>query len=276
MGTEPIRPRSRWPSDILAARKRAPKPANPWRRERTMVWAHRGYSARNTENTIASFEAAVAAGADGIELDVRLCGSGELVVFHDDDLRRLAGRGEQIDKISFARLRAVELDGGPQVPTLEEVFEAVGPDIAVNVEIKSPGIGRAGAVVARAVESIERSAAAERVLISSFDPMALLQVKRYTRKIATAFLFHKGEPPPVRTGLIAPLFLPRAVHPEHVLVNAERVETWHRQGWAVNVWTVDDPLRLRELAAMGVDGIFANDPHQARIALEAETPETHS
>ena len=247
---------------------RVEKADNPWRRrERPMVWAHRGYSALHTENTLGASEAARDAGADGVELDVRLCGSGELVVFHDDDLRRLAGRGERIDRIDFTRLREVRLEGGHRVATLEEVFAVLGQAVAINVEIKSLGVGRAGRVVARAVETIARSGSVDRVLVSSFDPVALLQVKRRMRSLATALLFHKGEPGLVRRGSIAPLLFPHAVHPEHVLASAERIDAWHRRGWAVNAWTVDEPARLRELARVGIDGVFCNDPGKARATL---------
>jgi glycerophosphoryl diester phosphodiesterase len=241
---------------------------NPWRREeRPLLWAHRGYSAKVTENTLEAFRAAREAGADGVELDVRLCGSGELIVFHDDDLLRLAGRPERIGEMDFAAVRDVRLDGGHGISTLDEVFAAVGPDLLVNVEIKSPGLGRAGAVVHRAVDAIERSGNLGRVLVSSFDPFALLQVKRHQPLLSTAFLFHKGEPQPVRRAWVAPLFFPRAVHPEHLLCDAAAIRNWHRIGWAVNVWTVDQPARLRVLAEMGIDGVFANDVENARNIL---------
>jgi glycerophosphoryl diester phosphodiesterase len=59
------------------------------------------------------------------------------------------------------------------------------------------------------------------------------------------------------------------MHPEHVLCDAGQVAAWRRAGYAVNVWTVDDPARLRQLAAWGVDGVFANDPAAARASVSA-------
>src|SRR6476646_11792945 len=79
-----------------------------WRRrnvaELPLIIAHRGASAIETENTVGAFARARADGADGVELDVMTCGTGELVVFHDDDLTRLAGRPDRIPDTSFAAL----------------------------------------------------------------------------------------------------------------------------------------------------------------------------
>lgn len=239
-----------------------------WRRAGATprIWAHRGASAHVTENTIAAFEAAVAARADGIELDTMLCRSGELIVFHDEDLQRLAGRPERIADLSLAEVRAIRLAGGHGIPTLAEVLEAV-PTLEVNVELKSPGAGRAGGVPAAAAQVIRDLRAGDRVLVSSFDPWALVQLHGAAPELSTALLFHAGLPLPARRGWMGPWVGASAMHPEHVLCSAPAVAGWRKAGYAVNVWTVDDPARLRELAAWGVDGVFANDPAAARAAL---------
>jgi glycerophosphoryl diester phosphodiesterase len=241
-----------------------------WRRPGALprIWAHRGDSAHRTENTLEAFAAARAAGADGIELDVMPCRSGELVVFHDETLERLAGRPERIAALSLAELRAVRLAGDGRISTLREVLDATG-DLEVNVEIKSPGPGKAGAAPAEVAKIVRDAGAAGRVLVSSFDPWALVQLHGLVPDLATALLFHAGEPMPARRGWIAPWIGASAMHPEHVLCTAATVGAWRRAGYAVNVWTVDDPARLRQLAAMGVDGVFANDPAAARAALTA-------
>ena len=114
-----------------------------------LVIGHRGASARAPENSVEAFARARADGADGVELDVLRCASGEVVVFHDDDLARLADRPERIDALPLAELRRVDLRGGARIPTLEEAFEACGPDLLVNVELKAAflGAGRLGALV---------------------------------------------------------------------------------------------------------------------------------
>lgn len=240
-----------------------------------MLLGHRGASAHATENTLPAFRRALAGGADGVELDVQRCLTGEIVVFHDDDLWRLAGRRERIVELPLQALREVRLRGGGEIPTLAEVFEACGPDALVNVEIKYDGCSPAGcaALVDGASQAIARAGAQSRVLVSSFSPAAVWLWRRHHGDVPCGLLFEKPRPfhrPwPLRTDCLLPVLRPEAVHPEHGVCSPATVRRWHRRGYAVNVWTVDEPGRLRQLADMGVDAIITNDPAAARTALRA-------
>src|SRR5688572_30624744 len=140
-----------------------------------LVVAHRGASALVTENTTAAFARAARDGADGVELDVLCCATGEVVVFHDDDLTRLAGRSDRIDRLPFVAVREVILAGGVGIPTLEEAFEACGPALLVNVELKTSGLRDRAvpALVERVSAILDRTGTAERVVVSSFSPVAV-------------------------------------------------------------------------------------------------------
>jgi glycerophosphoryl diester phosphodiesterase len=238
-----------------------------------LLLGHRGASAHLTENTLAAFQRAMADGADGVELDVQRCRTGEIVVFHDDDLVRLAGRPERITELSLATLREVRLRGGGRIPTLAETFEACGPDALVNVEIKAEGYlpASCAALVAGVSEVIARAGAGSRVLVSSFNPAAIWLWRRHHGQVPSGLLFERPRPfhrPwPLHTDWLLPALRPSAVHPDHVLCTAQAVRRWHRRGYAVNVWTVDEPGRLQILAEMGVDALITNDPAAARSAL---------
>ena len=112
---------------------------------RPLVLGHRGASADAPENTLAAFRLARAQGADGVELDVWRCASGEVVVFHDEDTARISGVPLRVPDAPFPALRALDVGAhrgerfrGERIPRLEEVFEAL-PGAVVNVELKSRG-----------------------------------------------------------------------------------------------------------------------------------------
>jgi glycerophosphoryl diester phosphodiesterase len=234
-----------------------------------VIIAHRGASARETENTVAAFERARADGADGVELDVMTCGTGELVVFHDDDLVRLAGRPERIVDTPFAVLRAATLASGARIPTLDEVFEACGPDMLVNVELKIPGHRRPplAPLVEGVAAVVARARAEARGLVSSFDPRAVRAWMRRQPGVPAGMLFERDAPLPLRRAWAAAWLRPYALNPEYVLCDEARVAGWHRRGYMVNVWTVNQPADVQLCSRMGVDGIIANDPLTARSAL---------
>jgi glycerophosphoryl diester phosphodiesterase len=237
---------------------------------RPLVVGHRGASARAAENSVEAFARAGGDGADGVELDVLRCGTGEVVVFHDDDLTRLGGRPDRVDALSLADLRRVRLAGGAHIPTLEEAFEACGPELLVNVELKA---GRAGgarlqSLVEGVAEVLTRTGTSSRVLVSSFSPRAVRLWMRRASAVPAALLFERAELLPLRRAWAAAWLRPAALNPELALCTPARVARWHALGYAVNVWTVDDEAAVRACRDMRVDGIITNDPARTRAILE--------
>ncbi|HUS69094.1 MAG TPA: glycerophosphodiester phosphodiesterase [Kofleriaceae bacterium] len=232
----------------------------------TLILGHRGASARALENTMTAFEAARADGADGVELDVWLTRDGELAVFHDDDLTRLAGRSGSVAAMDWREVAAVELHGGERVPRLPEVLEAMA-GLVVNVEIKPPGWRRAPAVVRAVEDCVARARASERVIVSSFD-VAVVGLVRATTRLRAGLLFHDKQRRPLRRAWLAPVLRIDAVHPQKTLVDAASMRGWRERGYQVNVWTVDDAVEVRRLVGLGVDAIISNDPAAARRAME--------
>ena len=237
--------------------------AERWKRhgKRPRIWAHRGASALEMENTMAAFDRARADGADGIELDVQLDGDGVVVVFHDDTLDRLLGRPGRLAELSTAERRELRV-GGHAIPTLEEVLGELG-ELECDVEIKSARLAREGALVRATAEVIRHSGRAEQILVSSFDPFALVHMHMQLPDIALGYLFHEKQPFLLRRGWLSGLANVGLVHPEHMLCTAATIKAWHTAGRPVNAWTVDDADELRRLDALGVDGVFCNDPGHA-------------
>ncbi|MGE0551552.1 MAG: glycerophosphodiester phosphodiesterase [Kofleriaceae bacterium] len=239
--------------------------ATRWRRSklRPRVWAHRGDSAHAPENTMVAFEKAKAADADGIELDVRFDGDHNVVVFHDVTLDRLTGETGEIEQVSTAQRKRLRVGGEP-IPLLADVLDAF--DIEVDVEIKAPRPGRMGALVAATAKVIEDSGRMDQVLVSSFDPLSLIQFHRHLPEVALAYLFHDEQSLPLRKGWLGRWMGASLFHPQSTLCTEATMRAWRDRGVPVNAWTVDEASELLRLSALGVDGVFCNDPgHAVRV-----------
>jgi glycerophosphoryl diester phosphodiesterase len=234
------------------------------------IIGHRGASAHAPENSLAAFRRAEVDGADGVELDVLRCATGEVMVFHDDDLTRLGDRPERIEALSLAALREVRLKSGASIPTLDEALEACGDRLLVNVELKAAGVGWAEirALVNAVASIVHRPGLRERILVSSFHPYAVAAWQRRLRDVPAGLLFEADAPVQLRRAWALPWLRPFSVNPQDVLCGVDAVRRWHRRGYQVNVWTVDAPVELRRLRAAGVDGIITNDPARTRTILD--------
>ena len=201
------------------ARWREPNASVPPSRS-TLVLGHRGASAEAPENTLSAFRLAMAQGADGVELDVWRCATGEVVVAHDEDLVRVAGNPLRIADAPLSALRAVDVGAykgdrfrGERIPLLTEVLEAL-PTAFVNVELKSGR--RAGdlALAHAAAEVIRRAGAGERVIVSSFEWRLVAALRLAAPDVATGLLFEDGYAWRLRTFLGVRSLRPAAVHPD--------------------------------------------------------------
>ena len=243
-------------------------------RVRPLIWAHRGASADAPENTLAAFRLALEEGADGFELDAWRCGSGEVVVAHDEDLRRVAGSPLAIPDASLTALRALDVGAwkgerwrGERIPLLAEVLEAL-PAAGVNVELKSRG-GRDLALAAAAAEVLRRARAADRVVVSSFDWRLLAAFRLAAPEFRVGLLFDGTRAWRLRTALAIRGLRPAAVHPERTLATGARVAAWRARGLEVSPWTVDDPAEGLRLARAGATAVITNVPGRIRAALGA-------
>jgi len=244
-----------------------------------LVLGHRGASREAPENTLAAFRLAMEQGADGVELDVWRCRSGEVVVFHDADCRRIAGAPLRITRARWDELRELDVGlhkgekfRGERIPLLEQVFEAL-PSALVNVELKSPGLGRGDPRLAWDVARlIAARGAADRVVVSSFDPVLLGFFRLAAPRIPTGMLFEAEQRWRLVADVAAPALWATALHPESALVTPERVRGWKQRGYALNVWTVDAPGEVDRLCGLGVDGLITNVPAEVARRVKGYPP----
>jgi glycerophosphoryl diester phosphodiesterase len=223
----------------------------------TLVIAHRGASAEAPENTLASFSLALEQGCDMIELDVRLSRDGEVVVCHDSHLGRLAGLGRRVEAMTLAELRQVDVGGGQRIPSLADVLSLVAGRAGLDVEMKTRSTTRDR--LATAVGELVHGWPGT-LVVSSFDTKAIECLGGLRPELAVAPIYDAGASP--GTGEPYPYAIV-----EHSLATASFVTRCHRAGRRVLVWTVDDADRMRELQAIGVDGICSNRPALLRQVL---------
>jgi glycerophosphoryl diester phosphodiesterase len=234
---------------------------------RPLLLAHRGASAVAPENTIVAMRAARAAGADAVEIDVRLCRTGEVVVFHDADVRRLAGRPGRVADLTLAEMRGLDLGRGARVATFAEVLEEIGRDLLVDVEIKAEVVRDLG-LEAKVGAELRRHGLGGRVMVSSFHPLALWRFQRLMPEIPIGLIFADDQWLPLRLAWPAVLLKPAWLAPQSTLCSARQLAEWHRSGFAVNCWVTDDPAEARALRAMGADALTSNDPARIRSVLD--------
>jgi glycerophosphoryl diester phosphodiesterase len=240
---------------------RRPEGAPPY------VFGHRGVRGEAPENTMAAFELAAKSGADGIELDVRLCRSGELVVFHDEDLGRVTHGNDtrRIADLDLVELIAVDIGRGEKVPLLRDVLAwAASLHLRVNVEMKRDVPNRRAVVMATA-HLLEREPLPP-VIVSSFDPWMLTFFGWRRPAVPVGHLFGIDQTI-TRSAFFPRLLSASAVHPERTLVDAAHVRAWKKRGYAINVWTVNDAAEARALAALGVDAIITDVPRRIGEAV---------
>ena len=238
-------------------------------RDRPDVIAHRGFAAEYPENTLAAVRAASRV-ADAIEVDVRRCGTGELVVFHDETLDRLTPMEGRVADTPCETLLELDIGGsGETIPTLEAVLEAIPADRRLVLELKEPGL--AGDVLALLDGSHE-------LMISSFETRCLAEAHEVDSTVSTAYLVTDSR----RNRTLRPMIpgLPRwvyfhedvrgmietatdlrcdAIHPRYELcLQTNLVTQAHAAGLRVDAWTIRSPREYRALVDAGVYGVISD------------------
>ncbi len=234
-----------------------------------LVIGHRGARRLAVENTLESLRIALDLGADGVEFDVQLTADGELVLFHDDDLQRLANRPDAVTALAWRDLRAMAIGDGDlrtqRVTHFDEALELLtGRNVHVNAELKVNGNDRSGGLhladaFARQMEGVGDG----HWLISSFNKAPLAQVAR--AQIARPLAALVDDKPPgdfwPLTERTAELDWPVAsINPHVALVNAERLTLWRAQAWQIWTWTVNTPRAWEYLCEQAVSAIITDDP----------------
>ncbi|HHX65271.1 MAG TPA: glycerophosphodiester phosphodiesterase, partial [Chloroflexi bacterium] len=213
-------------------------------------------------------------GADGIELDVTRCATGEIVVIHDDTLDRTTNGSGPVEATPFYALR--ELDAGSwfgdefageRVPTLSEVLDMAAGHMLINIEIKVQKMLKRDGIEEEVVEMIRARRIEETTVISSFSPITLARIRRMAPDIQCGLLYAPDMPLPLGRAWARHLVRPAALHPHFNAVDAAYIRKMRRAGYRVNPWTVNERADLERMIALDVDGIITDHPAMLREML---------
>ena len=219
---------------------------------------HRGKGATTRENTMAAFEAAMAAGADGIEIDVRRTSDGVMIIHHDSMLSVIK---TPIAAMTFAQVQKTAKTLGYVIPTLEETVRICSRRMLLDVELKEPGYE------AEVVAACRKMMKSNQVVFTSFDPDAVMSIKSFFPYARAGFLVGLRSAGKIitRRGGRSPLALARDcgadfIAPHWRLATASFCRRAREANLPIVAWTVNRTSTMHDLINRNVSAIITNYP----------------
>ena len=231
-------------------------------------FAHQGGTSDAPGNTMPAFEAAIRVGFRYVETDVHTTSDGKLVAFHDADLDRATDRTGLIRELPWSEVGLARVGGLEPIPLLEDLL-GTWPELRVNIDPKHES------ACERLAETLQRCDAVERVCVGAFSDRRVARVRQLCGPTLCTGLGPRGVASLIAASKKLGRFRTEAQaaqvpHRQNRIPVVTRafVDTAHRHGLAVHVWTIDDPAEMDELLDLGVDGIMTDRPAELREVLE--------
>ena len=230
-----------------------------------LIFAHRGASGYAPENTLEAFQLAAQMGAHGVELDVHICRSGELVVTHDETVERVSDGEGWVKDMTLSELKALRFNrthpeyANARIPTMQEVFQLLKPTgLKINIELKNSLIDYPD-LEKRVIGLAIQEGMLDRVLFSSFSHRSMMRIKALDPKLYCGLLYEASM---VRPWAYAVALGMDAIHPHfsEVITPGGGCDSAHKAGIEVNTWTVNKPEDMRAVLAEGADILITNYP----------------
>jgi glycerophosphoryl diester phosphodiesterase len=250
----------------------------PWSRPTTLdefwdgsmprVIAHRGFSGRAPENTLIAFQRAIDARADMVELDVLLSGDGEVVVIHDETLDRTTSGSGPVLSQDLEALRRLDAGSwfdpsfaGERLPILAEVLDQLRGRILLNVEIKAGlSMDTQAILVPKLADQVLRRDMTQQVMVSSFDPRALVRLRAVAPEIQRASLYSRQVHHGLRPNQVTAQVAACAFHVGADQLDDEMLRDAAAHDLPVAVYTVNDRQAMAFWIEKGVSAIFTDRP----------------
>ena len=219
---------------------------------------HRGSKGYIAENTLESINHAILLGVDGIEIDIFKCLSGELVLSHENDLKRLTGKSGQLEKLTLNELKKFLVVRKYNIPTLTDVLTKIETPLFVNIELK--GLNTAQAT-SKIIADISRSTSwsLEHFIVSSFNWDELELFRSLDKNTSVGVLVSKSMS--INEAIeFGKKINAQAIHPNFKLLNDKAVIKIKNNGFKIYAWTVNDEDDINLMKTLKVDGIISDYP----------------
>ena len=219
---------------------------------------HRGSKGYVAENTLESINHAILLGVDGIEIDVFKCLSGELVLSHENNLKRLTGKSGQLEKLTLGELKKFLVVGKYKIPTLTDVLKTIETPLFVNIELK--GLNTAQAT-SKIITNLSKSTSwrLENFIISSFNWNELEQFRSIDKNTPVGVLVSNSMS--INEAIeFGKKINAQAIHPNFKLLNEKTVKKIKNNGFKIYTWTVNSKDDINYMKKFKVDGIISDFP----------------
>lgn len=224
-----------------------------------LIIGHRGAMGHELENTIPSINKALDLGVDMIEIDVFKIASGEIVVFHDETLKRLSNRSDSIERLTWNQLKTISLKDNHKIPLLTNVIDVIDRNVPLNIELK--GKNTADAVYTIIETYRKKGWTNEDFLVSSFHWDELERMHQLDPNIRMAVLVDDN---PMNAIQFATKIKAYAINPDYKLLTLSYVNLIQKNGFKIFPYTINEPEDIAYFTTIGVDGFFTDYPDRAR------------
>lgn len=237
------------------------------------IIAHRGNSNAAPENTLSALSSAIDVKADGAEIDVRMTKDGEIVLMHDSKLLRTAGVNSHVNQLNYSELSDIDVGSwfspefkGERIPTLMEALDLCKDKLNLMIEVKSDK-NKENEIAKKVLENVEAMGMEDDVIIASFNPKVLDEVKKYNKKIPTCLILRFAY------GNIEEMEYVDIFSIESRFMQIKLLQSIQNKGKSMIVWNVSESNQIASLNHLDIDAIIIGDPIRAReIIYEDAAP----
>jgi glycerophosphoryl diester phosphodiesterase len=230
-------------------------------------FVHRGGDEEKTENTLEAFQYSSDLGFVFMETDVQTTSDGKVVIFHDSDLKRVAGLNKKVSELTFKEIKKLDLIQGGRIPSLEETLSSF-PSLRFNIDIK------VDSAIEETIKVLKNHDALDRVCLAAFSTSRLNRIRKLTdsnlcssmgqAEIVRLLLSSFGLNLKTSPGLCAQVPVAQFGIP---IVTKRFIKKVHDLDKLVHVWTIDETKEMYRLIDLGVDGLMTDKPTVLKKAL---------